>query len=156
MRQTRKNRDAPEEFCDSSILTTTRTASASVSAILEDIGQNHFEGDLLEGELIAGTGQETERNLVRLIFAAKLDLHRAADILGKRFGHLAIQDEGGISVELFLELIKLCVATGPGTRLIHRQHKRAPATVKNKRVEHVRMRNAFGSYVFGNHLQSIK
>ena len=85
------------------------------------------------------------------MLCAKLDFDRLVRVLGKRFRHFSIENEGRIGVELVLELEKLGFPAGPRARLIHREHKGFAARVVSERVQDTRVGDSFWRYALGNH-----
>jgi len=110
--------------------------------LLGGINEDGFNGDLLEGKLLLGLAEEPEHQGIRLVAGAELDFHRFADELGKRIGHLAIENEGGISIELFLKLKDMGLVASPRAGLIHGQHKGVAAFIMGEGIEHSRVLEA--------------
>lgn len=121
-----------------------------------------FEGDFLEGKLLAGLLEQAERKRVGLVAGAELDFDRLASELREGLGHFAVEDEGGVGVKFFLELVQLSLVAIPRAAFIHREHKEVAAFIVGEGVEYAGMREAHragggvgrvhGLYTaFGNH-----
>ena len=102
---------------------------------LRCVDADGFDGDLLEGELVFGLVEESEREGVGLVAGAELDFDRLADELGECLGHFAVEDEGGVGVEFFLKLEDVSFVAGPRTGFIHRKHESIAAFVVGEGVE---------------------
>ena len=70
-------------------------ASAALAGwrFVRTVREDDLKPDLLEGELFAGAGEEAEGKLIRLELRAELNLDRLVRVLGKRIGHLSVEDE---------------------------------------------------------------
>ena len=97
-----------------------------------------LEGDLLEGQLIAGPTQESHRTFGRLVDGPEFDPDGLARQMGEVVLQLPVEDERDIGIELFLKLPKLAVAEIPGSRLEHGEHEHIVTRVMGKGVEHPR------------------
>ena len=67
---------------------------------------------------------------------AELDFDGLADELGERFGHFAVENEGRVGVEFFLELLELAFVALPRAALIHGKDEEVAALVVGEGVEH--------------------
>ena len=94
-------------------------ATAAISAPL--LSDDYFHLDVLKCDLVVDQVQQTKRALVRHVIAAKFDPGRFTGELRMRGNHLAIEEEGNVGVEFFLQFMKPFVRTIPGPRLVHRE-----------------------------------
>jgi len=110
------------------------TATPAVCSHLAD--HDNLKADLLECELVAGPSKEAHCFLGRFLASTEFDPHGFSLKMGKIFLHLAVQDEGDIGIQLFLELEELSLSMLPGTGLEHRKHQDILAGVVGKGVQH--------------------
>ena len=108
-------------------------ASAATGLLLTD--QDRLEVDPLKAQLLARAAEEIHGALRRFVGRPKLDADGLAEQVGEVFLHLPVEDEGDISVELFLQLVELALAVLPGTRLEHGQHEDILAGVVRKGIQ---------------------
>jgi hypothetical protein len=113
------------------------------------VDEDGLEGDFLEGELLAGLLEKAEGEGIGLVACAELDFSGLADEMRKRLGHLAIEEEGGVGVEFFLELVELALVAVPRPGLIHGEDEQVAALVVGKGVEHSRVGEAHRAGVGG-------
>ena len=110
--------------------------------LLSGINEDGFNGDLLEGKLLLGLAEEPEHQGIRLVTGAELDFDGFADELGKRISHLAIENEGGISIELLLKLKDMGLVASPRAGLIHGQDEGVAAFIMGEGIEDGRVLEA--------------
>jgi len=99
---------------------------------------NHLEGDLLQGELVAGTAEESHRPLGGFVDGAEFNPDLLAREVGEVVPQLPVEDERHVGVELLLKLPELAIAQIPGSRLEHGEYEHVIARVMGKGVEHPR------------------
>ena len=73
---------------------------------------------------------------------AELNLNGLIDELGERIGHFTVENEGGVGVEFFLELMKLAFVALPWAALIHGKNEEVSALVVSECVKHAGMGQA--------------
>ena len=78
------------------------SSSAASLDLLPD--QDDLKADLLESKLISGAPKETESPLRGFVGGTQFDADGFPRKVGEVFLHLAVEDEGDVGVELFLEL----------------------------------------------------
>lgn len=110
--------------------------------LLSGIDEDSFNGYLLERELLLGLAQEPEHQGIRLVTGAELNFDGLADELGKRISHFAIENEGGISIELFLKLKDMGLVASPRAGLIHGKHEGVAALIMGEGIEDSRVLEA--------------
>ena len=116
---------------------TNSTASATAS-LLNLPDQNDLEADLLERQLVTCATKESQSALGGFVDRAEFNADRLSFQMGEVFLHLAVEDEGDVGIEFFLELPELALPVLPGTGLEHRQHEDVLARVVGEGVEHSR------------------
>lgn len=120
---------------------------------------NGLDEDVLKGELVAGLGEEAEGDLAGFVDGAELDFDAFAAELRERLVHFPIEDERGVGVQLFLELVDLLFPAVPRPRFVHCKHKHIAARVVGKCIEHAGMsepHRAGGQAFVGNHWYNMK
>ena len=115
-------------------------AGAGISAAL--LSDNDFHLDVLQRDLIVDRIQQFQRALVRHVIAPQFDPHRLALKLGMSGEHLAIENEGNVSVEFFLELMEPLIRAVPRPRFVHRQDDLARLAVHSEKIDDGRVRDA--------------
>ena len=73
---------------------------------------------------------------------AELDFDGLAVEMREGLGHFAVENEGRVGVEFFLELLELAFVAIPRTALIHGENEEVAAFVVGEGVEHAGMREA--------------
>lgn len=100
------------------------------------VGDFDFEGDPLKGDLLAYHSQEMQHHLIRWSRAFEFQAHRLIGQRRIRLGHLTVEREGKVGIELLLQLKQLPLGSIPRTRLCHDHPHPICLRIVNEKIDH--------------------
>ena len=99
--------------------------------------RDHFDRDLLEGDLIVNRVQQLENPPFRHLSATQLDSRGFAGQLRMRLCQFAIEQKRNVSVELLLHLEQLQIGTFPRARFVHREEHFIALRIVGEKIDHI-------------------
>jgi len=126
-----------------------RAPATALSAALVLFDLDDLKRDRLEGQLLANSADEVPGSRIGFGGCPKLNRQGKSGQLRKGLLHFAIQCEGQISIEFFLELKELMLASFPWTVFIHGHHQFSLTGIVGKGIHDARVFKT--AYLTGNH-----
>ena len=113
----------------------TAPLGASTACFRDFSDEDNLKADLLKCQLVTGASEESHRPLRRLEGCAQLNADGFPEKMGKVILHFAVQNEGDVGIELFLQLKELQLAMLPGACFKHGEHKDVLAGVMREGIQ---------------------
>ncbi len=114
--------------------------AAGRTAIAFDLFEaDDLEPYLLEGKLLANTGNKFQRFNIKIVQRAQLNFDQFRRQIGKAFLKFSIKNEGEVGIKLLLELKELQLFPCPRTHLVHGKNNFVGASVMCERIKNTWM-----------------